>query len=81
MVHTCTVSSSVQKVKEEAEEDVGRGLPHCLADLLLFTRRGRTVCLSGSTWQPLVSSSCESLRWLSMEVGVGGGSEGTSLDE
>ncbi|KAM7366816.1 hypothetical protein PAMP_014760 [Pampus punctatissimus] len=55
------------QTEEEEEEDLGRGLPCWLADLLPFTRRGRTVCLSGSAWQPLVSSSCESLRWLSME--------------
>lgn len=49
------------------------GPPRCRADLLPFTRRGRTICSSGSTWQPLVSGSCESLRWLSFELSGGGG--------
>lgn len=73
MIYTCTVSSSEQGWGEEEEEDVGQGLPRCLADLLPFARRGRTVCLSGSTWQPLVNGFCEILRWLSMEVGFIGG--------
>lgn len=36
---------------------------------------GRTVYLSGSAWQPLTIGSCESLHWLSKEMGVVGGGD------